>query len=82
MSTRTQEQILATVLAHTTWTTPAPTAGGVETGPGTSDSRPGPRIVQLAALLDQIAQDPPVGPLLADLDAAMARSRAARGAGA
>ncbi|MGK5737239.1 hypothetical protein [Micromonospora sp. URMC 103] len=28
--------------------TPAPTAGGVETGPGTSDQRPGPRVVEKA----------------------------------
>ncbi|MET7867944.1 hypothetical protein [Micromonospora taraxaci] len=60
-------------------TVSAPTAG-----PGDPPTVPwgtnGPCVDldRLAALLDDIAQDPPIGPLLADLDAAVARSQKAR----
>ncbi|RAN92623.1 hypothetical protein GAR05_06115 [Micromonospora saelicesensis] len=41
---------LETFLAHLSrpGAAPAPTRSGVETGPGTSDSRPGPRVTEKA----------------------------------
>lgn len=60
---------------------PAPTCGGVETGPGTSDQRPGPRSLDLDEFLDECAayrrrtED-----TVAEVARVIALSRRARGA--